>query len=123
MPSSNAETVQNLPKNLQEKIEKTGAVFLVANILSLGVAALFLDTKFCFLALVVSNASLIYHLHEIGKSNRVGSNLIVNMASFFASSRLANEIKEENAIRNVINGGAAIYDEVVANSSRDLQRR
>lgn len=63
---------------------------------------------------------LIAQFNEIGKTRRLGSNLIHqtrSVAQNFFARKPAREINLEeadNTLRNIINGGAAVYDELAS---------
>lgn len=71
-------------------------------------------------ALVV-NMGLFYQLHEYGKSNRLLENTAHNTSKFFSpiipnSTPTINSI--ENAVSNIIEGGALTIDEVQSKLSK-----
>jgi hypothetical protein len=106
------------------KMQKTLNVLGVVNLLLSPL--LLVDARFALTAALIVNALLISQLHEIGRKRRVGSNLINQGRTFFSGSFLSSNISTqgtsseintgeiENAIKNVINGGGAIYDEVTS---------
>ncbi|STY31295.1 Uncharacterised protein [Legionella wadsworthii] len=107
------------------KMKKTLHVLVYTNLILSPL--LLLDTQFALLAALVVNAVLIAQFNEIGKTRRAGSNLIHHTRSFaqnFFAQKPAREINLEdadNTLRNIINGGAAVYDEL-ADSLMGLSR-
>jgi len=95
---------------LEIKTAKTAVLFGVTNIF-VGLLSI-VNSNSGILAFISLNSALMYYLHDLGKSRRVGANAINTGYSFF-SSRVDNPGHDvENAYRNVINGGAAVVDEI-----------
>ncbi|QRN02423.1 hypothetical protein GH742_00185 [Legionella sp. MW5194] len=98
-------------QSLEEKALKTRTVFLAANLIVLPFYCI--DSTFGLAVSIVVNAVLLKALHDLGQSRRPGSNLLHATNRFF-SNMTGRENAEElnNTFRNVINGGAAVYDEM-----------
>jgi len=62
------------------------------------------------------NAFSVYQFHELGRSRRPGANAVTSARRFFSaqtSSQIGGDTQElENTYRNIINGGAALADEI-----------
>lgn len=97
--------------NVTEKATKT--VFLLG-VLNLCMAPLLSNSSTGLLLMMIVNGSVITHLHSLGKKRRPASNALAAANSLFMdkADRELNEI--ENAFRNIINGGAAVHDDVLA---------
>lgn len=98
--------------NPETKTLKTLIVFGCANLLLTPLTLI--DSNYWLISSVLVNAFLLRELHSLGKSRRPGSNLLSNTNNFFSSHITGNSSQTENAFRNVINGGAAVHDEVAA---------
>ena len=96
--------------NVTEKATKT--VFLLG-VLNLCIAPFLSSSTTGLLMLAFINGSVITHLHGIGKKRRPASNAIAAANSFFMdrADRELNDV--ENAFRNIINGGAAVHDDIL----------
>lgn len=95
----------------QEKMNKTMKLLVGVNAV-LALLAL-IDDKLYILAAIAANAALIHALHELGKQRRPGSNTINSINTLFSSQTEAKTREIDNAMRNIVNGGAAIHDEIV----------
>lgn len=98
-----------MPSNeqqLRNKAQKTAQLLGVANLMLSPLY--FVDLRIA----IVTNAAALYYLHELGKSRRLGSNLLHQAHTFFSSQTHARSLGLNNAFRNLINGGAAVYDKV-----------
>lgn len=100
-----------MPINSQinnEKVEKTKKIFIVAN---LALLPLFLFDPFVGLCCALTlNLLMISKLHELGKQRRPGSNAINQIQGFFATPTQSARLDNENSLKNIINGGAHLYD-------------
>jgi hypothetical protein len=72
---------------------------------------------------IAANLTLINHLHTIGKNRRLGTNFLHDIMPFFREEteeeRLGREL--ENAIRNLINGGDVVYDQIQNSWNHQIQ--
>jgi hypothetical protein len=101
-----------MPQNnkLAVKTIKTAELFGLVNLV---ISPLYLfDTSVGLAVSTAVNAFLLYQLHELGKSRRPGSNRINTIRTFFSSQTNSESLEVDNAVRNLINGGDAIYDEL-----------
>jgi hypothetical protein len=103
----------DIPAYLKIKMLKTGMVFGGVTIFSSIFAGLFIEHKYFFFSLLLANLSLSYVLHEEGKLRRPGQNIFASCLSFLSPPEIARDIRDENFIRNIINGGAAYFDELI----------
>jgi hypothetical protein len=102
MPKSDSKT--------QDKVVKTATVFGITNVL---LSPLYwVDKKIGLTASLAANGYLIYHLHELGKERRPGANAINSINNFFVPHINGESHDLENSLRNVINGAAAVHDEI-----------
>lgn len=102
--------MQNNDKKLEEKSTKTLQLVALANVL---LSPLYLlDSKLGITAFFTTNAFLLYHFHELGKRRRPGSNTLNQINTFFASQTNSQSLGVDNALRNIVNGGDAIYNEL-----------
>ncbi|STX27893.1 Uncharacterised protein [Legionella beliardensis] len=102
--------MQNNNKKLEEKLVKTSIIIGLGNLI---VSPVYLiDSKLGLAFTIAVNAFLIQQLHNIGKSRRPGSNALNSINTFFSSKAAAESSEIENAFRNIINGGDAVYNEV-----------
>jgi len=98
--------------NVEEKMTKTGLVLGIANLV---MSPLFIiDARVGLVAMLAVNGILLASMHDVGKSRRPGSNALVAANSMFADRSSRQAVATDNAIRNVINGGASFYDEAAA---------
>lgn len=101
--------------NVDVKSAKTACLLGALNLLVVPVACYTTKGSLGLLLTLAANAFVIYKFHELGKSRRLGSN-IANQTNRFFSARLpegaVQSTELENTFRNVINGGAAITDEI-----------
>ncbi len=97
---------------IKEKNQKTKEIFFYTNLIVLPLA-LCVDFNTGLSLSLITNTALMYVLHEIGKQRRPGSNAINRIQGFFAGSQRQAELEVDNAHRNVINGGAYLYDLVL----------
>lgn len=96
----------------QEKVQKTGLLMGLVNLI---VSPLYIvDSKMGLTVAIAANAAVLYQLHELGKSRRPGSNAINKIKTFFSSQTDTNSSEVNNAFRNIINGGAAVHDELTS---------
>ncbi|KTD07749.1 hypothetical protein [Legionella jamestowniensis] len=98
-------------EQLKEKLDKTLCLLAVASLAS----SIFylVDVKFGLAATIAINGCALYAFHEIGKNRRIGSNVLHRAHTFFAAQGNRESAEIYNAFRNIINGGAAVYDELI----------
>ena len=96
----------------EEKTAKTALLVGAANILTLPFFAY--DTGLGLAAMAALNSFILYSLHSYGKERRAGSNLLNTGRTFFAAHTNTQGREVENTFRNIINGGAAVTDELAA---------
>ncbi|KTD44358.1 hypothetical protein [Legionella parisiensis] len=109
-----------MPRNdtPEVKMQKTLQVLGVVNLLLSPL--LLIDTHFALAAGLIINGLLISQLHDIGKKRRPGSNLLNQGRTYFSgmfftkNSPNENIGEVDNTLRNIINGGGAIHDEVTS---------
>ncbi|MCE0722543.1 MULTISPECIES: hypothetical protein [Legionella] len=107
-----------MPRNdpPEVKMQKTLQVLGVVNLILSPL--LLIDSRLALTAGLIVNGLLISQLHEIGKKRRPGSNLLNQgrtyfSGMFFAQNSSNDHVGEvDNALRNIINGGGAIHDEI-----------
>lgn len=109
----------------QMKVPKTVALFSGANLACSLVACA--DGRVGFIGALIMNSWLIYQLHELGKSRRPGANLVVQGTDVVSrlsqglfgkkAEKAIQDDKLDNAVRNVCNGGAAMFDSICATLS------
>jgi hypothetical protein len=93
-----------------DKIVKTVELLICVNA---GLAGLVMvDPNIYLLIALAVNALILHHLHELGRRRRPGSNLLNGLNSIFASRGEADSREIDNMLRNIVNGGAAIHDEI-----------
>lgn len=103
---------QNQKNKIQEKFEKTTKVVAAVNLMLL---PLYVSvSKFSLLVSLIVNAALLHYFESLGKSRRPGLNALTSIQSFFSTSKNPESNELYNRYRNVINGGAAVYDELAA---------
>ncbi|MDX1836190.1 hypothetical protein DIZ81_02835 [Legionella taurinensis] len=102
---------KEVKQSVEDKALKTGKVVVAANLIVLPFYCI--DSTLGLAVSVAVNAVLLKVLHDLGQSRRPGSNLL-NAANRFFSNMTGSENHEElnNTFRNIINGGAAVYDEM-----------
>lgn len=105
--------------NVEEKISKTGTVLGIANILMSPL--LLIDGRLGLVAMLAVNGILLSSMHEIGRSRRPGSNALVAVNSIFADRADRQAVEADNTMRNIINGGACLYDDMAADMERHLR--
>ncbi|WED44286.1 hypothetical protein [Legionella cardiaca] len=93
---------------IQVKAAKTVRLMSLLNLSILSLAPI--DSRLCLGTIVVINAAVVYYLNELGKNRRFGSNILHKVDTFFSSPDEARAADFNNTIRNIINGGAALYD-------------
>ena len=102
---------------VEEKAAKTALLLGALNLVTAPLAILATNRSLGMLLTIAANVFVIYKLHELGKSRRSGSNML-NTVNTFVSSKLPGDsniqsAEVDNSVRNIINGGAAITDELV----------
>ncbi|KTD45912.1 hypothetical protein Lrub_2709 [Legionella rubrilucens] len=107
-------------QSLEEKALKTRTVFLAANLIVLPFYCI--DSTFGLAVSVALNVVLLKVLHDLGQSRRPGSNLLNAADRFFSNMTGRNHEDLNNTFRNIINGGAAVYDEMSVVFSETLGR-
>lgn len=100
-----------MQRSHEEKAIKSFVVLGVTNLVVEGLGYLS-QTNLGLIGSLALNGVLLYSMHELGRRRRPGANLRTRAGSFFASVIDAPSSDLENAFRNIINGGAAMYDEV-----------
>lgn len=101
---------QEAKQSIEDKTLKTGQVFVAANLIVLPFYCI--DTSFGLAASVVLNMVLLKAFHDLGQSRRPGSNLLNAANRFFSNVAGSNNNDLNNTFRNIINGGAAVYDQM-----------
>jgi hypothetical protein len=102
--------MQNKDINTENKVIKTS---LLIGLINLTLSPLYLiDTKLGLTASIAANTYLLHQLYELGKRRRLGSNILHGIHTFFSSQTNLESLELDNALRNIINGGEAIYDEL-----------
>lgn len=103
--------------SVTEKATKTVLLMSVVNLCM----APFLSQSSTGLALMLAvNGGLITHLQSLGKRRRAGSNMLAAANSLFMDKADQELNAIENTFRNIINGGAAIYDDILRAFTRRL---
>lgn len=99
-----------MPRVNEEKLQKTVELIFCVNAV---LASLYLiDAKLYFVAALLVNGMMLHALNDLGLRRRPGSNFLNTVNSIFASRGEANSREIENIFRNIINGGAALNDEL-----------
>ncbi|MGM9453475.1 hypothetical protein ACTAZI_09090 [Legionella bozemanae] len=109
-----------MPRNdtPEVKMQKTLQVLGVVNLMLSPL--ILIDSRLALAAGLVINGLLISQLHDIGKKRRPGSNLLNQGRTYFSGMFFTQNSPNENigevnnTIRNIINGGGAIHDEVTS---------
>lgn len=96
--------------NVDEKMSKTGTVLGIASLLM--APLLLIDARLGLVAMLAVDGILLASMHDVGRRRRPGSNALVVANSIFADRANRQVAETDNAIRNVINGGAALYDDL-----------
>lgn len=99
-------------EKVKEKTQKTALLLSAANLIV--TPLLFLDKRMAYTTWIIMNSLLLHHLHKLGKSRRPGSNALNSLRSFFAGQINGSAYEVENTFRNIINGGAALYDDLIS---------
>ena len=92
-----------------EEAKKTGILLGVGNLLLWPVY--YADSRWGVVASVAASAAALYGLHELGKSRR-SDNPLNQANNFFAQQTGASSNSIDNAFKNLVHGGAAVYDEI-----------
>ncbi|STX50409.1 Uncharacterised protein [Legionella busanensis] len=103
--------MQKNDKKVEEKAANTSKLLGLVNLIITPLYAL--DTKVGLTVTLTANAFLLSYLHELGKRRRPGSNTINKINTFFSSQAKTESLEVENALRNIVNGGDAVYNEVL----------
>jgi hypothetical protein len=93
-------------------LELLGALNLIMSPL------LLVDLKFGVGAMIILNGLVLNYLHNLGLSRRPASNLMVRTYSMFAPHLRTESLEINNGLRNIVNGGAAVFDELVLSFGR-----
>ncbi len=101
---------QEAKQSVEDKTVKTGQLFIAANLIVLPFYCI--DTSFGLAVSVVLNTALLKSLHDLGQSRRPGSNLLHAANRFFSNVTGSDNNDLNNKFRNIINGGAAVYDQM-----------
>lgn len=96
-------------RSIEEKLSKTAAVFAVVETISLTLTLI--DSRVGLAFAIGANIFTLYKLHDFGHHRRAGANAVNNVHGLFAARTGRRTHDAENAIRNVINGGAYVFDE------------
>jgi len=102
----------------ENKMVKTGLLFGLFNLASYSILG--------WVTTGVLDLCILYYFHELGKSRRLGANVASKGLSLFSSyapktmNIQTNEV--ENTFGNVINGGAAIADELAQMAGKVLNK-
>lgn len=92
-----------------QEVEKAGAVLGVANLLL--APFYWADSRWGLFASIGLTSVAVYGLHEIGKERRPVPNAINTANRFFPQGGPpGSEI--DNAFKNVVEGGVAVFDQV-----------
>ncbi|MGQ3887917.1 hypothetical protein ACQUW5_02650 [Legionella sp. CNM-1927-20] len=102
--------MRNKDKKVEEKVTNTSKLLGLTNLIITPLYAF--DAKIGLTATITANALLLYHLHELGKRRRPGSNTINKINTFFSSQANSESLEVDNALRNIVNGGDAVYNEL-----------
>jgi hypothetical protein len=111
-----------MPRSIDsEKALKTATVLGLVNLV---VAVPFYSVRpGLALAMAIGVSSfMLYHFHELGKERRPGSNLINKANNFFSTYTKDPNTNLINAAKNIVNGGAAIYDDASATCIAYMRR-
>lgn len=99
-----------------DDVGKTGALLALGNTL---LAPLYwLDAKLGLTTALVATGAFLYGAHELGKSRRLGGNLMNKANTFFGSKTGDKSTEVGNALANIATGGAAIFDEIMPKNSK-----
>ncbi|CEG58870.1 hypothetical protein [Legionella fallonii] len=91
-----------------EETKKTAILLAIENLL---LAPLYyFSPKAGFTASVALTGATLWQLHELGKDKRSVENLLNQAGSFFSSKADASSADIDNAVSNIVKGGATIYD-------------
>ena len=99
-------------KQPSEKLQQTVQLMGVMNLV---IAPLYLlDPRIAIVVSLMTNALLLKLLNDLGKHRRPGSNAVSKLNRFFASRDESDSLQIDNVLRNIINGGALVYDEFIS---------
>jgi len=99
----------------QDKMVKTAILFGAYNVVVMAIAGRVSSSLWLPLTLA-ANVFALYKFNELGKERRIGQNFVTKSRSFFSSHLPEGAIETneiENTFSNILNGGAAIADEVM----------
>lgn len=95
-----------------EKVKHTSLVVGLLNAIAL--PAFLVDSRLgAGLCLFITGAAL-YHFNKIGESRRPGSNMVNRMNNFFAPYTGDPSTDLDNTVRNIVNGGDSVYQQLFA---------
>ncbi|WP_133137308.1 hypothetical protein [Legionella rowbothamii] len=93
-----------------EKVKNTSIVVGLLNVIAL--PAFFVDSRLgAGICLLLTGAAL-YQFNKIGESRRPGSNMVNRMNNFFAPYTGDPSTELDNAVRNIVNGGDSVYQQL-----------
>ncbi|KTD03381.1 hypothetical protein OQJ19_00880 [Fluoribacter gormanii] len=96
---------------------KTGALVALGNTV---LAPLYwVDAKLGLTAAIVATSAFLYGAHEIGKKRRPIGNGVNSLNSFFGGNTGDKSTEVQNALANIVVGGAAIFDEIMPNDKNN----
>lgn len=93
-----------------EDTQKTALLLGVGNLILSPLY--YVNAKLGITASLALTAAAIYELHELGKSRRPAGNAVNKANNFFSSITGAESSDIDNAVKNIVNGGAAVYDQI-----------
>jgi len=106
--------------DVEGKMVKTGLLLGGISLATYITASFLSNSTVGLLITIAVDALAINKLHEMGKSRRAGSNFF-NTVQTHVAARSDGKIPSmdlENSFRNVINGGAAVVDEIAIAAGR-----
>ncbi len=92
-----------------EETKKTAVVLGLGNLILAPLYAF--NAKIGFTASLALTGAALYQLHELGKSRRPVPNALNQANNFFSSQTGTTSTEINNAVSNIVNGGAAVFDE------------
>ena len=104
-----------MPKEIStEKVKHTAILVGLLNLAA--VPAFLADTRWGEgLCLFITGAAF-YQFNKIGESRRPGSNMVNRMNNFFAPYTGDPSTDLDNTVRNIVNGGDAVYQQLFSES-------
>lgn len=110
-PSSTPRTNRQDTTDFETKLLKTTLVMCAVNVVSSVLCATTDDSSLSALGMIIINAACLQMLHDIGKSRRFGTNMLFNAKNAFSAPDERLQLEAQNALKNIINGGAHVADE------------